>query len=375
MIGPHVKAGEVLALATAQGAVGRRRPRPGFATSESAPTRSCRLCGTTTEPSAITTQSATASTRRRTPWSAPIGHRHDQQRDQRGPRLGVGNAHHTGHGDGRGEGACGRARCAPGQVEGEHRRGGQDLAEGVGVQRAGAAHGVARREHRGKAPVGRPVALRDLLDDGHERQQADARHDGPHGAPQPRRRVQDHHQHGHDRAVAEQVERLRRRGAAVAGKQRSRRIRKRERGEGQELTGEAEVLAARGPAQHHAGQEDGDQGMRGAPAGQHVGHVGHQQEEDGHEAPADLRDGGRDGKSPRPARRTRCRGSDAWPRAVPTANAAAATAIRPAQSAMPAPDTRGGACRPRPASCTSVVVLGPNRLPTRLHGFWSGGAL
>ena len=54
-------------------------------------------------------------------------------------------------------------------------------------------------------------------------------------------------------------------------------------------------LAARGPAEHHTGQENDDQGMRGAPAGQHVGHVRHQQEEDGHEGPADLGDGGRDG--------------------------------------------------------------------------------
>ena len=52
-----------------------------------------------------------------------------------------------------------------------------------------------------------------------------------------------------------------------------------------------EPLAAGGPSQQGAGQQDGDQGVGRAPAGEGVGDVGQQQEEGGHKSPPDLRHG------------------------------------------------------------------------------------
>ena len=183
-----------------------------------------------------------------------------------------------------------------------------------------------------------------------------------------------------DRAVADQVERLRRGGAAIAGEHRGRRRTRARAPRRRQLARDAEALAARGPAQQRARQEDRDQGMRGAPAGEHVGHVGHQQEEGRHQGPADRGDGGRDreraeAREEHELQRGRPRGRGRCPPRTPRPPPQSG----PPRARRPAPDRRGGACRlggPPPArqsssSGGSVRRRAPGPAERRA---WMGGA-
>ena len=77
--------------------------------------------------------------------------------------------------------------------------------------------------------------------------------------------------------------------------------------------------------------------------------------------------------SPSAAISTSCDGLPACPSALPNAKAAAPTAIRPAQSAIPAWTRDGGASRLSPAVFTSALALVPHRRRTPIRRPRPGG--
>ena len=65
----------------------------------------------------------------------------------------------------------------------------------------------------------------------------------------------------HDRAVADQVDRLRVGRAAVTGEERGDDVREHKRSEGGELARDGEAFSANGPPKQRAGEDDGDQSL------------------------------------------------------------------------------------------------------------------